>query len=257
MRVAAFVTPHGFGHAGRASAVLDALHARRPDLAATLFTTVPEAFFQGSLAAPWQRVPLVPDVGMVQTSALGVDLAATARELAAFLDDLPRRAAEAADAVRRAACDVVLCDIAPLGIEAARLAGVPSVLVENFTWDWIYEPLVEDEPALAPPRVRLSRLYAAADLHVQAEPVGKPDPGAVRVPPVARAPRRPRDEARRALGLADGERAVIHRGRMLHAWKAGSHPPLGAALQPDPAQAPPVPPDVLAAEEAHLLWRWM
>lgn len=209
MRVAAFITPHGFGHAGRASAVLDALHARRPELRATLVTTVPEAFFRGSLRAPWERVALAPDVGMVQASALEVDLAATAREVEAFLDDLPRRAAEAARAMRRAGCDVALCDVAPLGIEAARLAGVPSVLVENFTWDWIYEALEAEEPALAPLRPRLAALYAAADHHVQAEPVGRPVPGAVRVAPVARAPRRVREDARAALGLEAGEPAVL------------------------------------------------
>lgn len=54
-----------------------------------------------------------------------------------------------------------------------------------------------------------------------------------------------------------GERAVIHRGRLLHAWRAGSHPPLPAAPEPGTASPPPVPPDMLAAEEAHLLWRWM
>lgn len=55
----------------------------------------------------------------------------------------------------------------------------------------------------------------------------------------------------------DGERAVIHRGRMLHAWKAGAHPPLRAALEPEPDEIRTVPPDVLTAEEAHLLWKWM
>ena len=209
MRVAAFITPHGFGHAGRASAVLDALHARRPELRATLVTTVADAFFRDSLATPWTRVPIVPDVGMVQTSALAVDLPATARAVEAFLDDLPRRADEAARAIRDARCDAVLCDVAPLGPEAARRAGVPCVLVENFTWDWIYEPLVAEEPALGPLRPRLAALYAAADVHVQAEPVGRPAPAAVPVPPVARAPRLPEDEARHALGLGDGERAVL------------------------------------------------
>lgn len=55
----------------------------------------------------------------------------------------------------------------------------------------------------------------------------------------------------------DGEGAVIHRGRMLHAWKAGAPPPLRAALEPEPDEIRAVPPDVLTAEEAHLLWKWM
>jgi DNA polymerase-3 subunit epsilon len=56
---------------------------------------------------------------------------------------------------------------------------------------------------------------------------------------------------------SDGERAVVCRGRLLRAWRDGSHPPLIAAPESDPGPASPVPPDMLAAEEAHLLWRWM
>ncbi|MFP3914378.1 MAG: DEDD exonuclease domain-containing protein [Actinomycetota bacterium] len=56
----------------------------------------------------------------------------------------------------------------------------------------------------------------------------------------------------------DGERARIRRGRLLQAWGPGSNPPL--PVEPAPSDAPaltPVPPDMLVAEEAHLLWRWM
>ncbi|HEX2152774.1 MAG TPA: DEDD exonuclease domain-containing protein [Acidimicrobiia bacterium] len=54
-----------------------------------------------------------------------------------------------------------------------------------------------------------------------------------------------------------GERAVVHRGRLLHAWRAGSHPPLMVAPAENEQPTWPVPPHVLAAEEAHLLWKWM
>lgn len=54
----------------------------------------------------------------------------------------------------------------------------------------------------------------------------------------------------------DGERAILSRGRLLHAWRAGSHPPLRAALVPEKEPILPAPPDVLAADEAHLLWKW-
>lgn len=55
----------------------------------------------------------------------------------------------------------------------------------------------------------------------------------------------------------EGDRAVIGRGRLLHAWRASSHPPLVAAPAEPPVSPFPVPHDVLVAEEAHLLWRWM
>ncbi len=39
----------------------------------------------------------------------------------------------------RTTCASSVADAPPLGCAAAALAGVPSVVVSNFTWDWIYE----------------------------------------------------------------------------------------------------------------------
>ncbi|HJR93320.1 MAG TPA: DEDD exonuclease domain-containing protein [Acidimicrobiia bacterium] len=53
-----------------------------------------------------------------------------------------------------------------------------------------------------------------------------------------------------------GDCAVLDRGHLVHAWRTGTHPPLNPAPVPDPVVTP-VPPDVMVAEEAHLLWKWM
>lgn len=54
----------------------------------------------------------------------------------------------------------------------------------------------------------------------------------------------------------DGGQALIHRGRLIHAWKEGGPPPLMVAAPLDIAPTV-VPPDVLTADEAHLLWKWL
>ena len=62
--IAYFVSPHGFGHAARAAAVMSALRRRRPDLELHVFTTVPRWFFDDSLGAvPFSYYPLATDVG--------------------------------------------------------------------------------------------------------------------------------------------------------------------------------------------------
>jgi len=32
-----------------------------------------------------------------------------------------------------------ICEIAPMGILVAKETRVPAILVDNFTWDWIYQ----------------------------------------------------------------------------------------------------------------------
>jgi len=36
-------------------------------------------------------------------------------------------------------CLLVVSDISPMGLLVAETAEIPSILIENFTWDWIYQ----------------------------------------------------------------------------------------------------------------------
>ena len=207
-RIAYFVTPHGFGHAARACAVIEAL-AERLALELELFTTVPEWFFAASLRVPFGYHAVRTDVGLAQRDAMDEDLTATVRELDAFLPWPAELVDGLTAAVRERGCEAVLCDVAPLGIAVAHGAGLRAALVENFTWDWIYESYLDREPRLAPHAAELGRWFAAADLRVQTEPVCRPWPGAISVAPVARLPRRERQDVRRELGLEPGQRAVL------------------------------------------------
>ncbi len=54
---------------------------------------------------------------------------------------------------------------------------------------------------------------------------------------------------------ADGDGALLHAGRLVAAWRHQA-PPL-AVPPPTDGDPPPVPPSVAAAEEAHLVWRWL
>jgi hypothetical protein len=208
VRLACFVTPHGFGHAARTCAVLAALGGRLP-LAAELFTTVPEWFFTESLPVPFAYHAVACDVGLAQTDAMSEDLPATVAALDALLPFDERLVGELAGTVRASGCAAILCDVAALGIAVAARARLPVALLESFTWDWIYAAYLDREPRLAPHRAELAAWYARADLRLQAAPACAPAASAVQVGVVARRPRRPTEEVRAALGLLPGERAVL------------------------------------------------
>jgi hypothetical protein len=206
--VACFITPHGFGHAARVCAVMSALIRRMPGLRFHLFTTVPRWFFAESLPGCFDYHSCVCDVGLVQISPLEEDLAATLEAL----DRAPWRDSQTIETlaarVRHLGCALVLADISPLGLRIARRAGRPSVLVENFTWDWIYQN-IEAPTALAIHGDVLAADFAAADLRIQAGPVCRPVAGAVRVGPVARTPRRSRTEIRKLLEISEDDPLVL------------------------------------------------
>lgn len=220
MRLAAFISPHGFGHAARAAAVITALRKRRPRLDVTLYTRVPSSFFEDSHMGPFTAVDLDCDLGMVQRSAIDEDLPATLERLATLpLFDESRVRALAAT-VQARGCEAILCDISPLGLAVARAAGLPSLLVENFTWDWIYDGYVARDARFGPFASRMREAFALADWRAQTEPVCHPVPGATAIPVVSRAPREDRARVRARLALRPDTPAILITGGILPGSRA-------------------------------------
>ena len=84
-RIAYFVSPHGFGHAARAAAVMQAISDIDASVGFEIFTTVPSWFFQDSMSAPFNCHALLTDIGLVQKTAFQADLNKTMRQLKRFL----------------------------------------------------------------------------------------------------------------------------------------------------------------------------
>jgi hypothetical protein len=208
-RFAAFVSPHGFGHAARASAVIAVAHARF-GAEFDVFTTAPRWFFEESLDGFFDHHELVCDVGFRQRSALHVDLDATAAALGAMLPFDEARIDRLAKRLIDRGCVGVLCDISPMGVAVAERAGLPSVLVENFSWGWLYERMPGAPAGLSAYGEALDAWSSRATVHLQTEPLCRKDIDAdALIGPISRRPRRGRVETRRRFGLPDEGPVVV------------------------------------------------
>lgn len=206
--VAWFVSPHGLGHAARAAAVMNAIGDRCPEVRHHLFTTVPKAFFAESV--PGGRIHhrrLDCDVGMVQRTAFDEDVEATVDALDRLCLEDARVIDEVAEAVAASRSSLVVSDIAPLGLMAARRLGLPAVLIENFTWDWIYRAY--GDRRLERHGRLMAEVFQCADLTIQTEPWCRRRRDARIVAPVSRVPRRTRSQVRSALGIPDRVKMVL------------------------------------------------
>jgi len=207
--IAYLVSPHGFGHAARACAVMAAVHRLAPSVRFDIFTTIPPLFFKESVSGPFRCHSVLTDIGLVQKSAFEEDIRKTAQELDRFLP-FPRLVLEnLSTTLVRLNCLLVICDIAAIGIAAAKKAGIPSMLVENFTWDWIYEGYTDRSPQLARHIEYLRRLFKAADFHIQAKPVCRRNIPDIVVPPVSRKMKTKKKDTRKTLGIPSGGKAVL------------------------------------------------
>ena len=208
--IAFFISPHGFGHAAREAAIIEALHELDGALRFEIFTLVSSFFFEQSLMSSFNYHSLLTDIGLVQTSPLKADLNATVHKLESFLAFNENEIERLAKHLKDSSCKLVIADISPLGIRAAEKAGLPSVLIENFLWDWIYQGYLEEEPRLDQFITRMKEIFNSVDYHIQTEPVcSLRETAALVSEPVSRKPHKTRSAMRQELGIDDEAKIVM------------------------------------------------
>jgi L-arabinokinase len=207
-----YVSSHGFGHAARDIEVINEIGRRRPDVRIVMRSRVPVSFIERSALVAIERQQADTDTGVAQIDSLHVDEEATARQAAAFHEQFSARVSAEAQVLRTLNASLVVGDIPPLACAAADRAGIPAIMLGNFTWDWIYAAYPRFE-VLAPGVIdAIGAAYALATRALRLPLHGGFDTvrSVVRdVAFVARRSRRPRDEVRRTLGLGLHDTVVL------------------------------------------------
>ena len=209
--VAFYISGHGFGHASRQIEIVNALGVRRPDLRIVVRTSAPRWLFDRTVRVPITFVDGEVDTGVVQIDSLRLDEARTVERADQFYRTVDGRARDEAALLAEHDARLVIADAPPLGCAAAAAAGIPSVVVTNFTWDWIYEGY-RDHLAGAPnllPTIRDAYRCAEAAWRLPMHGGFATFDSIIDVPFVARHAHRPRAEVRRALGLPPDRPLVL------------------------------------------------
>lgn len=189
MKIAYYITAHGFGHGVRSTDVLRALVAARPDAKLHVVTDLPDGFLRGRLEGCTYALRRGRfDVGMVQIDSVRVDQAATRVRVRGLLDSADRLVTGECEWLEAKGIERVVCDVPAVPLVAAARVGVPGIAVGNFTWDWIYEPFGWTEEVAA---FRAAYAEATLALRLPFAPVFEPfrrveDVGLVASPGTAR-----------------------------------------------------------------------
>ncbi len=147
-----YISGHGFGHASRSIEVINAILAKRPETRIGVRTGAPRWLFDLTVKGKVSFSTLETDTGVVQIDALTLDEADSIRRASAFHSDLVTRAASETRALRELGAGLIVADVPPLAFSVGASAGIPSIGLGNFTWDWIYAdyPRVRLAPSLLP-----------------------------------------------------------------------------------------------------------
>jgi L-arabinokinase len=207
-----YVSGHAFGHAARVIEIINAVSAAAPDTAIVVRTAAAKWLFDVTVRSPIEFHAAQCDTGVVQSDSLHLDIPRTIQEAWQFTARLDERAEVEAAFLRARGATLVVGDFPPLAFAAAHRAGIPSVAVGNFTWDWIYAGYAEalaEAPGLLP---AIRRAYRHASLTLRLPLWGGFEDWAstiVDLPFVARQSHRPPAEVRRELGVPDDRRMVL------------------------------------------------
>ena len=147
-----YISGHGFGHASRCIEVINAILAKRPETRVGVRTSAPRWLFDLTVKGKVTYSTLECDTGVVQVDALTLDEADSIRRAASFHSDLVTRAASETRALRELGAGLIVADMPPLAFAVGASAGIPSIGLGNFTWDWVYAdyPRVRLAPSLLP-----------------------------------------------------------------------------------------------------------
>lgn len=207
IRFACFISSHGLGHATRMVAIIESIQLANPHASFWIYSDLTHEFWDLHLSntIEFKCMKMITDVGLVQTDPFTHSIAQTSQRLGEFLSFSNASFFEAKKSVEQNNIDLVLCDISPLGIEIGSQLGKSTILIENFTWDWIYESLLDCSPPLVVHSHKLLDIFSKVDLRIQCTPFCSPENGTVKVSPVFRKLKSNSSTVKKKIGLKSDE----------------------------------------------------
>nr|CAD1825412.1 unnamed protein product [Ananas comosus var. bracteatus] len=218
-----YITGHGFGHATRVVDVVRHLIAAGHDV--HVVTGAPDFVFTTEIQSPNLHIrKVLLDCGAVQADALTVDRLASLEKYHQTAV-VPRESILATEVewLNSIKADLVVSDVVPVACRAAADAGIRSVCVTNFSWDFIYAEYV-----MAAGHHHRSIVWQIAEDYSHCEfllrlPGYCPMPAfrdVIDVPLVVRRIHKSRSEVRKELAISDDVKVVIFNfGGQPAGWK--------------------------------------
>jgi hypothetical protein len=167
MKIAYYITSHGYGHALRSSVICNKFSA---GVELVFRTGIPEVFFKKEVLRPFSYQPAQFDCGCIQTDGVVVDVKKTVETYSKIAHKNEALLSQEVQWCVDHNIDGIVGDITPFAFEVAHAAGIPSVAVTNFTWWDIYEEYCTAYPDFTPHVDKIKSQYSRATLLLEMTP---------------------------------------------------------------------------------------
>lgn len=163
------LSPHGFGHAAMTAPVVREVRRRMPEMRLTIQTSVRRDFLD-SRYDDFNHCPVIADFGFRMVSAVGIDLAASARDYQQLAQRFEQEVEDNAALMAADRPDLVLSNVAFVPLAAAARLGVPSLALSSLNWADMYAHYLSDRPEAAQVLAMIRQSYHSAKMFLRATP---------------------------------------------------------------------------------------
>jgi len=161
MKIAAYISGHGFGHLAQMAPVLIHIHNKHPDCQFLIRCSLPKEEIKARLMFDFEIEQSAVDVGVVQKTAIEEDREASIAGLRQWMDGMDDQIIREIALLKIFHVDLVISDISPLAFPAAKALGIAGIGVATLDWYTIYSYWLE---ATDPPLEQLKQAYSQCDL---------------------------------------------------------------------------------------------
>ncbi|MDJ0450350.1 hypothetical protein [Methylocystis sp. JR02] len=205
------ISNHGFGHLSQTAPVIDRLQERFSGLRIVLRTKHPRRVVEEFISSGIEILQAPMDVTVDAPDAMSVDLEASAAAYMRLYAAWENLLDVESQFMRALEPSLVVSNISPLSLAAARRAGVRNIALCCMNWADIYENFFSGRPEASCVLGTLREAYSTAELFLQPRPhMSMSDISSGRpIGPIARKGVRRRDELRKRLNVGNGERLVL------------------------------------------------
>jgi len=156
-----YTSSHGLGHSTRMIEVANNIPSCHK---VTFATCAPEWIYRSSMTRPYSYRMVKIDTGVIQNDFLTVCEEETLRDYSDLLKHREKIIKEEVTWNKINKVDLIISDIPPMAFPVAKNLSVPSIGIANFSWDWIYRPMVKNYPAYSHVIESIQKDYKQADL---------------------------------------------------------------------------------------------
>jgi hypothetical protein len=206
------ISGHGFGHVAQTAPVLNALHARIPNLQITVRTTAPITHLRSRIHCPFHYMrESGGDIGMLMHSALDVQVHQTASAYQQLHRDWGLTVSNEARSLREIAPDFVLSNVGYLALAGAHRAGIPCAGMSSLNWADVLDHYCGAISGTRQIVEQINLSYANAGAFLQLAPHMPMAhlENRVHIGPIAHVGRNRRKEIDEFFGLGEGEKLVL------------------------------------------------